>query len=122
MLGSGAVIVMDETTDMVQIAAACFPILLPESCGNVPHAAKTGWLYRMVTHIVEGKGRPEDLSCWTAWPARSKDAPSALWAMLQPCRCAASSNTTATNLPYIEEHKRSMIAGATALADEPQNP
>jgi len=62
MLGSGAVMVMDETTDMVQVLRRISRFYFSESCGQcTPCREGTGWLYRMLTRIVEGKGRPEDL-------------------------------------------------------------
>ncbi len=62
MLGSGAVIVMDETTDMVQALRRLSRFYYSESCGQcTPCREGTGWLYRMLTRIVEGHGRPEDL-------------------------------------------------------------
>ncbi|WP_019021193.1 MULTISPECIES: NADH-quinone oxidoreductase subunit NuoF [unclassified Thioalkalivibrio] len=62
MLGSGAVIVMDETTDMVKALQTIARFYYSESCGQcTPCREGTGWLYRMLTRIVEGKGRPEDL-------------------------------------------------------------
>jgi NADH-quinone oxidoreductase subunit F len=62
MLGSGAVIVMDETTDMVRVLQRISRFYFSESCGQcTPCREGTGWLYRMLTRIVEGKGRPEDL-------------------------------------------------------------
>ncbi|MBS0002593.1 MAG: NADH-quinone oxidoreductase subunit NuoF [Thioalkalivibrio sp.] len=62
MLGSGAVIVMDETTDMVQVLRRISRFYFSESCGQcTPCREGTGWLYRMLTRIVEGRGRPEDL-------------------------------------------------------------
>jgi NADH-quinone oxidoreductase subunit F len=63
MLGSGAVIVMDETTDMVQVLRRISRFYYSESCGQcTPCREGTGWLYRMLTRIVEGKGRMEDLA------------------------------------------------------------
>jgi NADH-quinone oxidoreductase subunit F len=62
MLGSGAVIVMDETTDMVRVLQRISRFYFSESCGQcTPCREGTGWLYRMLTRIVEGRGRPEDL-------------------------------------------------------------
>ena len=62
MLGSGAVIVMDETTDMVKVLQRISQFYFSESCGQcTPCREGTGWLYRMLTRIVEGKGLPEDL-------------------------------------------------------------
>ena len=62
MLGSGAVIVMDETTDMVKALQRISRFYFSESCGQcTPCREGTGWLYRMLTRIVEGKGVPEDI-------------------------------------------------------------
>jgi len=62
MLGSGAVIVMDESTDMVVALQRISRFYYSESCGQcTPCREGTGWLYRMLTRIVEGKGRPEDI-------------------------------------------------------------
>ncbi len=63
MLGSGAVIVMDETTDMVKVLQRLSRFYYSESCGQcTPCREGTGWLYRMLTRIVEGKGLPEDIA------------------------------------------------------------
>jgi NADH-quinone oxidoreductase subunit F len=62
MLGSGAVIVMDETTDMVRVLRRISRFYYAESCGQcTPCREGTGWLYRMLDRIVQGQGRPEDL-------------------------------------------------------------
>ncbi len=62
LLGSGAVVVMDETTDMVRMLQRISRFYFAESCGQcTPCREGTGWLYRVVTRIVEGDGRPEDL-------------------------------------------------------------
>ncbi len=62
-LGSGAVIVMDETTDMVKALQRLSQFYFSESCGQcTPCREGTGWLYRMVTRIIEGKGRMEDIA------------------------------------------------------------
>ena len=62
MLGSGAVIVMDETTDMVRALRRISRFYYSESCGQcTPCREGTGWLYRVLTRIVDGKGRPEDI-------------------------------------------------------------
>ena len=62
MLGSGAVIVMDETTDMVKVLQRISRFYYSESCGQcTPCREGTGWLYRVVTRIIEGGGRAQDL-------------------------------------------------------------
>ena len=62
MLGSGAVIVMNDSADMVKALQRLSRFYYAESCGQcTPCREGTGWLYRMLTRIVEGRGRPEDL-------------------------------------------------------------
>jgi NADH-quinone oxidoreductase subunit F len=62
MLGSGAVIVMDETRCMVKSLLRLSYFYYEESCGQcTPCREGTGWLWRVVDRIEHGKGRPEDL-------------------------------------------------------------
>lgn len=62
MLGSGAVIVMDEDVCMVKALERLSYFYHEESCGQcTPCREGTGWLYRIVHRIATGKGRPEDL-------------------------------------------------------------
>lgn len=62
MMGSGAVIVMDETTDMVKVLQRLARFYHNESCGQcTPCREGTGWLHRVITRIIEGKGTMEDL-------------------------------------------------------------
>ncbi len=61
-LGSGAVIVMDETTCMVRACQRIARFYYRESCGQcTPCREGTGWMYRVLTRIVEGKGTVDDL-------------------------------------------------------------
>ena len=61
-LGSGAVIVMDDTTCMVRALERLSYFYFEESCGQcTPCREGTGWLYRIVHRIEHGEGRPEDL-------------------------------------------------------------
>ncbi|MEO7253184.1 MAG: NADH-quinone oxidoreductase subunit NuoF [Casimicrobium sp.] len=62
MLGSGAVIVMDETRCMVKSLLRLSYFYYEESCGQcTPCREGTGWLWRMVHRIEHGEGRNEDL-------------------------------------------------------------
>jgi NADH-quinone oxidoreductase subunit F len=61
-LGTGAVIVMDDTTCMVKALERLSYFYFEESCGQcTPCREGTGWLYRIVHRIETGEGRPEDL-------------------------------------------------------------
>jgi NADH-quinone oxidoreductase subunit F len=62
MLGSGGVIVMDETTCMVKALMRVAYFYKHESCGQCsPCREGTGWLYRLIQGIEAGKGKIEDL-------------------------------------------------------------
>jgi NADH-quinone oxidoreductase subunit F len=61
-LGTGAMIVMDETTCMVSVLRRLARFYSAESCGQcTPCREGTGWLYRVLTRITEGRGKIEDL-------------------------------------------------------------
>ena len=62
MLGSGAVIVMDDSNCMVKVLDRISYFYFEESCGQcTPCREGTGWMHRVVHRIETGKGRPEDL-------------------------------------------------------------
>jgi NADH-quinone oxidoreductase subunit F len=62
MLGSGAVIVMDDTRCMVKSMLRLSYFYMHESCGQcTPCREGTGWLWRVINRIEHGEGRPEDL-------------------------------------------------------------
>ena len=60
--GTGAVVVMDETTCMVKLLRRISRFYYAESCGQcTPCREGTGWLYRMLTRITQGEGQRSDL-------------------------------------------------------------
>ncbi|MBN8493921.1 MAG: NADH-quinone oxidoreductase subunit NuoF [Burkholderiales bacterium] len=62
MLGSGAVIVMNDTRCMVKSLLRLSYFYQHESCGQcTPCREGTGWLWRMVDRIEHGQGRMEDI-------------------------------------------------------------
>ena len=62
MLGSGAVIVLDETRCMVKSLLRLAYFYYEESCGQcTPCREGTGWMYRVIKRIEQGQGKPEDL-------------------------------------------------------------
>lgn len=81
MLGSGAIVVMDETTDVVRAARNVVRFFAHESCGKcTPCREGTTWLERILTRIIDGHGRVSDLdllmdvcdniSPGVAWPPK----------------------------------------------------
>jgi len=62
MLGSAAVIVMDEATDMVRVATRAAQFYRHESCGKcTPCRIGTEQMCRLLAGIVQGRGQPGDL-------------------------------------------------------------
>jgi NADH-quinone oxidoreductase subunit F len=60
--GTGAVMVMDDTTCMVKVLRRISRFYMAESCGQcTPCREGTGWLYRMLSGIMDGRGQMEDL-------------------------------------------------------------
>ncbi|MFT5503673.1 MAG: NADH-quinone oxidoreductase subunit F [Gammaproteobacteria bacterium] len=113
MLGSGAVIVMDETTDMVLTLRRISRFYYSESCGQcTPCREGTGWLYRVLCRIVDGKGRPEDIEQLETVShkiegrticALGDAAAMPVWSFIKHFR---------HEFQYYVEHKRSMIDNA----------
>ena len=62
MLGSGAIMVMDSTTDMVRACWRLVRFYARESCGKcTPCREGTSWLEKILARLLAGEGRPADL-------------------------------------------------------------
>ena len=62
MLGSGAIMVMDDTTDIPRAALTLTRFYAHESCGKCTPCREGGtWLERILSRIVDGKGTDADL-------------------------------------------------------------
>ncbi len=62
MLGSGAIVVMDETTDIVRACHNVVRFFSRESCGKcAPCREGTSWLEKILQRIIDGNGRNDDL-------------------------------------------------------------
>jgi NADH-quinone oxidoreductase subunit F len=81
MLGSGAIVVMDHTTDAVKAAWRIVRFFARESCGKcTPCREGTSWLEKILRRMLDGHGRPDDvallmdvcdnISPGIAWPPR----------------------------------------------------
>jgi NADH-quinone oxidoreductase subunit F len=61
-IGTAAVIVMDETTDLIKVLARIAKFYYHESCGQcTPCREGTGWMFKILNRIIEGKGTSHDL-------------------------------------------------------------
>jgi NADH-quinone oxidoreductase subunit F len=62
MLGSAAIMVMDETTDMVWLAKNLIHFYKHESCGKcTPCREGVDWLYKILDKIERGEGQERDI-------------------------------------------------------------
>ena len=61
-LGTAGVIVMDKSTDIVKAIARLSKFYMHESCGQcTPCREGTGWLWRMMTRMAEGRAKVEEI-------------------------------------------------------------
>jgi NADH-quinone oxidoreductase subunit F len=62
MAGSGGVVILDETTNIVRLALRTIKFYQHESCGwCIPCREGTTWLKKVLTRFYEGAGRQEDI-------------------------------------------------------------
>src|SRR3546814_52112 len=63
MLGSGAIVVMDDTTDAVKATWRVVRFFARESCGKcTPCREGTSWLEKILRRMLDGQGRPQDIA------------------------------------------------------------
>lgn len=61
-LGTGSLLIMDDSVCMVRMLRRIARFYHSESCGQcTPCREGTGWLHRMLNRIIDGNGKPEDL-------------------------------------------------------------
>jgi NADH-quinone oxidoreductase subunit F len=98
MLGSGAIVVMDETTDMVKATWRLVKFFAKESCGKCsPCREGTNWLEKIYRRILEGHGRPEDLELLL--DVADNISPGLTWPPKQTTICPLGPSAAAGALP-----------------------
>ncbi len=61
-LGTGGVIVMDQSTDIIYAIARLSKFYMHESCGQcTPCREGTGWMWRVMMRLVKGNAKPEEI-------------------------------------------------------------
>lgn len=71
MLGSGAVMVLDDTTCIVKAAYVLARFFAAESCGQcTPCREGTSWIARILARIEAGQGRREDIDLLKSLPSQ----------------------------------------------------
>jgi NADH-quinone oxidoreductase subunit F len=109
MLGSGAIVVMDETTDMVKATRNLVRFFARESCGKcTPCREGTTWLERILDRIIDGHGRPEDIDLLL--DVCDNISPGLLWPPKQTTICplgqSATPSIVGTIRRFPEEYER----------------
>jgi len=75
MMGSGGMIVMDDTSCMVNVAKFFVEFVMTESCGKcIPCRAGTAQMYTLLTRICDGSGTMDDLDLLVDLCATIKEA------------------------------------------------
>ena len=90
MLGSGAVMVFDETVDPLLVSWRIAKFFAHESCGKcTPCREGSGWIEKVLYRMVNGQGRPEDLDLLLNFG--NNIAPGLSWPPGQTTICALGS-------------------------------
>ncbi len=112
MLGSGAVVVMDDTTNVVAAAHRIVRFFAHESCGQcTPCREGTTWLERMLWRILQGHGRPQDLDM--LMDVSDNISPGLTWppAMTTICPLGPSAVSPITSImKYFRDEVEEMLA------------
>ncbi len=89
LLGSAAIMVLDDTTDMVWLAENLLHFYRHESCGKcTPCREGTDWLYRLLHRLMQGRGLGQGHhAAARAWPTTSTARPCAPSATPRRRRC-----------------------------------
>ena len=118
MLGSGAVIVMDENTCMVKVLERISRFYYAESCGQcTPCREGTGWLHRVVRRIANGQGRPDDLEQLDDMARRIEGRTICAFGDAAATPIRSFLKHYREEFEYFVEHGRSMVdAGSTRAA------
>ena len=70
LLGSGAIIVMDENTNMVEVIHRISRFYYSESCGQcTPCREGTGWMFKIIDKILSGKANLDDIKTLESIPS-----------------------------------------------------
>jgi len=120
MLGSGAVIVMDETTNVVAAAHRIVRFFAHESCGQcTPCREGTTWMEQILWRILNGHGRPTDLDLLL--DVSDNISPGLRWPPAQTTICPLGPSAVSpirSIMTHFRDEVESMVAASAELADE----
>jgi len=111
-LGSGGMIVMDDSTCMVKAILRISQFYWAESCGQcTPCREGTGWMHRVIKRIYEGKGRPEDLELLESAAGQIEGRTICAFGDAAAWPVQSFLKHYRHEFDYMIEHKRSMVDG-----------
>jgi len=120
MLGSGAIVVMDETTDAVKACLRLVRFYARESCGKcTPCREGTTWLERILQRIVEGYGRPSDLDL--LMDVSDNISPGLKWPPRQTTICPLGPSATAPIASAMQRFRSEFEARITQAEEARQS-
>ncbi len=121
MIGSGAVIVMDETTNVVAAAHRIVRFFAHESCGQcTPCREGTTWLENILERILTGRGRSEDLDLLL--DISDNISPGLDWPPAMTTICPLGPSATApivSIMRYFRDEVETMIGSGASIAEVP---
>ncbi len=107
MLGSGGVVVLDETVSIVEFALRTIKFYQHESCGwCIPCREGTDWLKKTMTRFYAGGGIRRTSITFATSPKTCWAAPSARSAMRRRCRRSGSSRSSEMSSKSTSRHIR----------------
>ena len=118
MLGSGAIVVMDSTTDAVKAAWRVVRFFARESCGKcTPCREGTSWLEKVLRRILDGEGRPEDVG--VLLDVCDNISPGIAWPPKQTTICPLGPSAVSPIASAIVRFKDEFIAFCGGTAESP---
>jgi NADH-quinone oxidoreductase subunit F len=115
MLGSGAIVIMDETTDAVRAAWRVVMFFAKESCGKcTPCREGTTWLRRIYERLLSGNGRMEDIDL--LMDVADNISPGLAWPPAQTTICPlgpSAASPIASSVRRFRSEYEAYVTGAT---------
>lgn len=112
MLGSGGMMVMDQTTCMVNALKRLMQFYKHESCGQcTPCREGSGWVYRLVSDIAAGRGQPGDVDKLGRVAKNIEGRTICVFGDSIAWPVAGFLKHFRHEFDYLVEHKRSMVTG-----------
>lgn len=116
-LGSGAVIVMDETTCMVKACARISRFYHAESCGQcTPCREGTGWMHRLLKRILAGEAVEKDLDLLRSAAGQIEGHTICAFGEAAAWPVQGMLRHFFHEFEYFVKHKKSMVDAQTGLA------